>query len=194
MFMPNGKLTMFHNEMLKKTVQILEGFQVIDKLCLRPEVRWKLTLVAFLYIHYVMYCQLHNARHQLCVMLEFTMRSLAFQLPQCSSMCSQIYNNNRYTLPLLCSDYFRNFFFAVHCVMSICYKEGFVCCDKLLHRKRGGPKNRPMVRNFQGSSIKWGMHAAGKPVWNSLIKQGTHWKKCAIQNRDGGVGDGERGC
>lgn len=47
----------------------------------------------------------------------------------------------------------------------------------------------PLLQCWEG-----GILAVMEPVWNSLIRQGTNWKKWTTQNRDGcgGWGQGER--
>lgn len=90
-------------------------------------------------------------------------------------------------------------FFAIEDVMSIWKKKRnvFLCCDKPLPSKWGGPKQTAVKMGWsevcRSPNVAMGRvkFAALEPVWISLISQGTHSKKSTIQNRDGCGGLGQ---
>lgn len=97
--------------------------------------------------------------------------------------------------------------FFIQEVMSIWKKnKSFLCCDKPLPRKWGGPKNGKEQSKLAGSEVYRiptaglgrRVRAALEPVWNSLIRQGSPAGKKAMDHTEQGwlwgLGDKEGDC
>lgn len=114
----------------------------------------------------------------------------------CVCVCVWLYGSTTFYTPFIFR--FLSVFSAIQEVMRIWEKnKSFLCYDKPLPRKWGGPKQTAVklawseVYRIPNVAMGRGIVAAMKPVWNSLIRLGTHWKKWTIQNRDGYGGWGQ---